>query len=70
MRLYSGYFQQLFRGVYSTIYLADDCKLELAGNDQMQFDKKELKLPEACRSKEITLTLKHWEHYAFLVVNT
>jgi azurin len=53
------FFPFLFAGFVSSVALADDCKLELDGNDQMQFDKKELKLPEACRSKEITLTLKH-----------
>jgi azurin len=37
---------------------ADDaCKLEIAGNDQMQYDKKELDVPATC--KQVTLTLKH-----------
>jgi azurin len=35
----------------------DKCKLEIAGNDQMQYDKKELAVPADC--KQITLTLKH-----------
>ncbi len=43
----------------SLVYAADPCKLELSGNDQMQFDKKELKLPAECAAKEITITLKH-----------
>jgi azurin len=37
---------------------ADDaCKLEIAGNDQMQYDKKELAVPATC--KQVTLTLHH-----------
>jgi azurin len=33
------------------------CKLEITGNDQMQYDKKELAVPASC--KEVTVTLKH-----------
>ncbi|HKT73427.1 MAG TPA: azurin [Steroidobacteraceae bacterium] len=33
------------------------CQLEIAGNDLMQFDKKELSVPASC--KEVQLTLKH-----------
>lgn len=36
---------------------ADACKLEISGNDQMQYDKQELTAPAAC--KEITVTLHH-----------
>jgi len=37
---------------------ADDaCKLEIAGNDQMQYDKKELAVPATC--KQVTLTIHH-----------
>ena len=36
---------------------ADDCKLEISGNDQMQYDKQELSVPASC--KEVTLTLHH-----------
>ena len=37
---------------------ADDaCKLEITGNDQMQYDKKELAVPASC--KEVTVTLHH-----------
>ena len=36
---------------------ADACKLEISGNDQMQYDKQELAAPASC--KEITLTLHH-----------
>lgn len=36
---------------------ADPCKLEISGNDVMQYDKKELAVPAACR--EITVTLRH-----------
>ena len=35
----------------------DACKLEIAGNDQMQYDKKELAVPATC--KEVTVTLHH-----------
>jgi azurin len=36
---------------------ADACKLEITGNDQMQYDKKELDVPASC--KEVTLTIHH-----------
>jgi azurin len=37
---------------------ADDaCKLEIAGNDQMQYDKTTLAVPATC--KQVTLTIKH-----------
>jgi len=36
---------------------ADPCKLEITGNDQMQYDKQELTAPASC--KEITVTLHH-----------
>ena len=36
---------------------AAGCKLEITGNDQMQYDKKELSVPASC--KEVTVTLKH-----------
>jgi azurin len=35
----------------------DPCKLEISGNDLMQYDKTELSAPATC--KEITLTLHH-----------
>jgi azurin len=35
----------------------DPCKLEITGNDQMQYDKKELDVPASC--KEVTVTLHH-----------
>ncbi|HVW67753.1 MAG TPA: azurin [Steroidobacteraceae bacterium] len=35
----------------------DACKLEITGNDQMQYDKKELDAPASC--KEVTVTLHH-----------
>jgi azurin len=42
----------------SPVAAADDaCKLEIAGNDQMQYDKKELAVPATC--KQVTLTLHH-----------
>jgi len=36
---------------------ADDCATEIEGNDVMQFNKKSIDVPAAC--KEFTLTLKH-----------
>ena len=36
---------------------ADPCKLEIGGNDLMQYDKSELSAPASC--KEITVTLHH-----------
>src|ERR1700742_3261617 len=36
---------------------ADACKLEITGNDQMQYDKKELDVPASC--KEVTVTIHH-----------
>jgi azurin len=35
----------------------DPCKLEITGNDQMQYDKKELDVPATC--KQVTLTIHH-----------
>ena len=35
----------------------DPCKLEISGNDQIQYDKQQLSAPASC--KEITLTLHH-----------
>lgn len=35
----------------------DACKLEITGNDQMQYDKKEFDVPATC--KEVTVTLHH-----------
>lgn len=36
---------------------ADPCKVEISGNDLMQYDKQELAVPATCR--EITVTLHH-----------
>src|SRR6202171_5446103 len=38
-------------------HAADPCKLEISGNDLMQYDKSELSAPASC--KEITVTLHH-----------
>lgn len=40
-----------------SVFAAELCKLEIAGNDQMQFDKKLLTAPSSC--KKVTVTLKH-----------
>jgi azurin len=36
---------------------ADPCKVEISGNDVMQYDKMELAVPASC--KQITVTLHH-----------
>ncbi|MGB6606050.1 MAG: azurin [Steroidobacteraceae bacterium] len=36
---------------------ADPCKVEISGNDMMQYDKQQLSVPATC--KEITVTLHH-----------
>jgi azurin len=36
---------------------ADPCKLDISGNDQMQYDKQQLSAPASC--KQITVTLHH-----------
>jgi len=38
-------------------HAADPCKLDISGNDQMQYDKQQLSAPATC--KEITVTLHH-----------
>ena len=38
-------------------HAADPCKLDITGNDQMQFDKQALTAPASC--KQITVTLHH-----------
>jgi len=38
-------------------HAADPCKLEISGNDLMQYDKPELSAPATC--KQITVTLHH-----------
>jgi azurin len=43
--------------LFSGAVMADDCKVEISGNDQMQYDKKELKVSSTC--KEVTVTLHH-----------
>ena len=43
--------------VASTSAFADQCTLEISGNDQMQFDKKELTVSKSC--KTVTVVLKH-----------
>ncbi len=40
----------------SAAWAADNCKLEVGANDQMQYDKKEATVSAGC--KEITITLK------------
>ena len=36
---------------------SQECSLSISGNDQIQFDKKELRVSKSC--KEVTVTLKH-----------
>jgi len=47
----------LFLACGSAAAATDACKLEIAGNDSMQYDKKELDVPASC--KEVTVTLAH-----------
>jgi azurin len=49
----------LLLGAFSLSRLAhaDPCKLEITGNDQMQYDKQTLTVPASC--KEVTVTLHH-----------
>src|SRR3712207_4389397 len=35
---------------------ANACQLQISGNDLMQFDKKELKVPASCKEVQVTLT--------------
>ena len=37
--------------------LAAECSVDIAGNDQMQFDKKEITVSKSC--KQFTVNLKH-----------
>jgi azurin len=39
---------------------ADPCRLEISGNDVMQYDRQELSVPGSC--KDITVTLHHVGH--------
>ena len=41
----------------STPVLAAECSVDIAGNDQMQFDKKEITVSKSC--KQFTVNLKH-----------
>lgn len=44
-------------GAFSSFASAKTCSVEIAGNDQMQFDKKEIAIAGDCT--EVELTLKH-----------
>ncbi len=43
--------------VVAPLSFADECKLTIEANDQMQFNTKSLSAPASC--KEVTVTLKH-----------
>ena len=43
--------------LFSSAALADDCSVEIEGNDAMQFNKKELTVSSSC--SEIKVTIKH-----------
>ncbi|MFV0477983.1 MAG: azurin [Parahaliea sp.] len=47
----------LLATVLSNSALANECEIEITGNDAMQFDKSELTVPASCT--EVTLTLTH-----------
>jgi azurin len=40
----------------STTDSANACQLQISGNDLMQYDKKELKVPASCKEVQVTLT--------------
>jgi len=46
-------------GLSSHAAYAVDCTITLTGNDQMQFDKKEIKLPAECAKADIKINFKH-----------
>jgi azurin len=48
-----------FAGFTAQAAFAVDCTISLTGNDQMQFDKKEIKLPAECAKQEIKIEFKH-----------
>lgn len=48
-----------FAGLMSQAAYAVDCTVTISGNDQMQFDKKEIKLPAECANSEIKIEFKH-----------
>src|SRR4051812_844921 len=48
-----------FAGLTAQAALAVDCTVTLTGNDQMQFDKKEIKLPAECAKADIKVEFKH-----------
>jgi len=48
-----------FAGLTAQAASAVDCTLTLSGNDQLQYDKKELKLPAECAKADIKVEFKH-----------
>ncbi|HYX37438.1 MAG TPA: azurin [Oligoflexus sp.] len=48
-----------FAGFTAQTALAVDCTITLSGNDQMQYDKKEIKLPAECATSDIKIDFKH-----------
>jgi azurin len=49
--------QALLLPLHADAAAADHCKLEITGNDMMQYDKKELDVPADCT--QVTVTLHH-----------
>jgi len=49
--------QALLFSMHADAAAADQCKLEITGNDMMQYDKKELDVPADCT--QVTVTLHH-----------
>ncbi len=58
--LKTSLFTLAFVGLTAQASLAAvDCTISLTGNDQMQYDKKEIKLPADCAKAEIKVEFKH-----------
>lgn len=48
-----------FAGLTAQAAYAVDCTVVITGNDQMQYDKKEIKLPAECAKSDIKIEFKH-----------
>lgn len=57
MNLFFKIFSLTVSTLASTIAFAENCKIQIEGNDQMKFNKTELTVDSTC--KEIEVTLKH-----------
>lgn len=48
-----------FAGFLAEGAFAADCTVVITGNDQMQYDKKEIKLPADCEKSDVKIEFKH-----------